>query len=379
VNRWRAPASRFEVGVTFAGPETVVLVIGDVDVVTAPELGALLDGVINRHRQQVVLDLSRCTFLDASGLGVMVRAVSRLRLRFMDGTLTLRSPSPMVRRILHVTGVDASVLLEEPEAGRRLGREQLLRTAPSGAAIPTDEPFTAMRQLSAIPADDDVVDSALRLVVTLATRAVRGADGVSVSLNRHGLLSTVAASDQTILDMDAGQYATGQGPCVDASIEGRWFHAASLDEENRWPAFVPVAQTLGIRAILSNPLVAGDRSVGALNIYSRTAGTFEDQDQQLAAEFAAQASTVLTAAAVEVTDEQLARGLVDALRSREVIAQAQGILMKRAGMDAHEGYAFLRDFSRRTNRPIRQLAEEMVTFTLGPELGGREIIEMHVD
>ncbi len=246
-------------------------------------------------------------------------------------------------------------------------------------AIAADTALSAMRQLTAIPADEQVVDSALRLVVALAKTTVPHADGVSVSLSRHGQLSTVAASDQTILDMDGGQYATGQGPCVDASVEGRWFHAASLDEETRWPAFVPLAQTLGINAILSNPLVAGDRSVGALNIYSRTAGAFRAQDQRLAAVFATEASTVLTEAGVQVTDEQLALGLAEALRSREVIAQAQGILMKRRGLDAAEGYAFLRDFSRKTNRPLRELAEEMVTFTLGPELGGREIIEMHVD
>jgi AmiR/NasT family two-component response regulator len=53
--------------------------------------------------------------------------------------------------------------------------------------------------------------------------------------------------------------------------------------------------------------------------------------------------------------------------------------MKRDGLDADAAHAFLRDFSRTTNRPIRQLAEEMITFTLGPELGGQEIIEMHVD
>ncbi len=379
LNETDGPTNRFEVGISFTGPDTVVLVVGAVDIATAPELGAILDAVINRQREDVVLDLSRCEFLDASGLGIMVRAVSRLRLRYSEGTLTLRSSSPMVRRMLSVTGVDQLVVLEVPDPNPRLGREQLMRKTRPSVAISADTAVTKLRQITAIPADDSIVDSALRLVVALTKVTVPGADGVSVSLSRHGQLSTVAASDQTILDMDADQYSTGQGPCVDASIEGRWFHATDLEEETRWPAFIPLAQTLGINAILSNPLVAGDHSVGALNIYSRTAGAFRDKDQQLAAIFASEASTVLTDAGVETTDEQLALGLTDALRSREVIAQAQGILMKRDGLDADGAHAFLRDFSRKTNRPIRQLAEEMVTFTLGPELGGREIIEMHVD
>src|ERR1700682_822893 len=102
----------------------------------------------------------------------------------------------------------------------------------------------------------------------------RVSEGISVSLQRNEVLSTVAASDQTILEMDADQYATGEGPCVDASVEGRWFHVESLEREERWPAFAPKARQLGIRAILSSPLVVEDRPIGALNIYSRTTGAF---------------------------------------------------------------------------------------------------------
>ena len=133
-------------------------------------------------------------------------------------------------------------------------------------------------------------------MVALARATVGGADGVSVSLRRHGHLATVAASDQTISDMDASQYATGEGPCVDASVKGRWFHAESLDTETRWPAFTPRAQALGINAILSSPLLVEDRPVGALNIYSRTAMAFAPKDQELASVFAAEASLVLTSA-----------------------------------------------------------------------------------
>jgi hypothetical protein len=57
-----------------------------------------------------------------------------------------------------------------------------------------------------------VIDGALGLVVELTLSCIGGADGVSVSLLRHGVLSTVAASDQTIMAMDADQYATGEGP-----------------------------------------------------------------------------------------------------------------------------------------------------------------------
>jgi hypothetical protein len=110
--------------------------------------------------------------------------------------------------------------------------------------------------VASLASDSGVVDGALRLVVALARAAVGGADGVSVSLRRHGHLTTVAASDRTIEEMDASQYATGQGPCVDASLEGQRFYSEALDVEQRWPSFTPRARALGINAILSSPLLA---------------------------------------------------------------------------------------------------------------------------
>lgn len=359
----------FEIGVSYSGPQVVVSVHGEVDLSTATELGDIVNAVIDGRHRGVVLNLTNCTFLDASGLGVMAAAARRLRLLPLSQALTVRSASAMVKRIMAITGLDQIVTIEElPLPVTHLAREQDSPAMGKGVSIDAEAMAYRLRQVTAIPADRDVVDGALRLVVALARAALEGADGVSISLSRYGALSTVAASDQTILDMDADQYATGEGPCVDASIEGRWFHAESLDAETRWPAFVPKAKTLGINAILSNPLLAGDQPVGALNIYSNRSGAFNVKDQNLAAVFAAEASTVLTNAGAGVTDEALARRLAEALHSREIISQAQGVLMKRDGVPAEAAYALLRQFSRTSNRPIRDLAEETVALSLGPEL-----------
>lgn len=90
------------------------------------------------------------------------------------------------------------------------------------------------------------------------------------------------------------QKAGVRSPRVDASVQGRWFHAQDLDIETRWPAFTPRARTLGIHAILSSSLIARDQPVGALNIYSRTAVAFAPKDQEPAAVFASEASTIST-------------------------------------------------------------------------------------
>jgi len=163
--------------------------------------------------------------------------------------------------------------------------------------------------------------------------------------------------------MDVHQYATGEGPCVDASVQGRWFHAQDLGTETRWPAFTPRAQTLGINAILSSPLIARDQPVGALNIYSRTAVAFAPKDQELAAAFASEASTILTVAGLDVSDDELAVRLQQAQRARQTIALAQGAIMEREGIDEDEAYTRLREFSERSWRPLRERAEDVVAGT----------------
>jgi hypothetical protein len=220
------------------------------------------------------------------------------------------------------------------------------------------------------PVDSDLIDGALRLVVELAHDTVGGADGVSVSLRRHGVLSTVAASNQTVLEMDAQQYATGEGPCVEASIEGRRYLTESLEHEERWPEFTPRARALGINAILSTPLLTQKRPVGALNIYSRTTSAFAARDQKLAAKFAAEASTILTDSGVDLSDEERSERIQKALRSRELIAQAQGVIMERHGVTEHDAYKALRIYSQRTGRSLRDRAQDVTESTVrgGPNL-----------
>jgi len=352
--------------------QAVLAVFGEIDVANAPELDALLEAVTLGAHVRVVLDLAELSFIDAAGLRVIADRAGRFEL--LGGSLTIRSPSAMVLRLLDITGWSEQVRVESPRpVSIRLGPEQRVDAseAPVRAAI-----YDQLKMITAISCDDEVVDRALNLVVALAGATVGGADGVSVSLRRHGRLSTVAASDQTILDMDAIQYATGEGPCVDASVEGRWFHIESLEEEHRWPSFTPGAQGLGINAILSSPLLPRGTAVGALNIYSRRTGAFGPNDQRLASTIATEASVILSHAELDATDEQMVNRFQEALRTREVIAQAQGVIMERDGVSEDDSFDALRQFSVWNGRPLFERAHEVVASTwrplphLGPEPPG---------
>lgn len=361
----------FSLSLDAARSEAVVSMRGALDDAALIELVGLFDTEIARGYTAIVLDLVAVDSLTQTGPDVITAAAQRLA--DQGRHLTIRSPSTAIESRLVAAGLGELLVEEEFELmpGRPGDPSTVVVQVPDNTDLHRSGRFA--ERAGAIPTDTDLVDATLRLVVELARTTVTGADGVSVSLRRHGQLATVAASDQLILEMDADQYATGEGPCVDASIKGRRFHAQSLDDEDRWPDFTPKARALGIQAILSSPLVAHRRPVGALNIYSLQPRAFGNDDQSLAMRFATEVSAVLTDAGVDVSDDRRSERFQASLRAREVIAQAQGVIMDRQGITEEEAYTVLRVHSQRSGLSLRARAEEVIGSTRPghPPLGSR--------
>ena len=120
---------------------------------------------------------------------------------------------------------------------------------------------------------------------------------------------------------------------------------------------------MGISAILSSPLLSHDHPVGALNIYSCTATAFAAQEQELAARVRHRGSAILTAVGCRRTDDQMASRVHRALRIREIIAEAQGVIMEREDIGEKEAFDVLRRSSRLSGKPIREGAKDVVDST----------------
>jgi GAF domain-containing protein len=257
------------------------------------------------------------------------------------------------------------VSIPDPGAAS-LGPEQQSGDRSFPVRSPPVDFVSELRHIGGVAVGHEMVDAVLRLVTTLASATVDGADGVSVSLQRHGRMTTVASSNETVLRMDGHQYETGQGPCLAAAAEGHWFHVESLAGERRWPAFIPRAIDEGIASILSTPLLVADRPLGALNIYSGRDHAFGADQQELAALFATQVSGILADAGADTTDEEMAARITDALDARAVIARAQGVLMAREGITGEAATATLFRSARMAEVTVRQLADEIVASTAVP-------------
>ena len=320
------------------GGLAVVSLVGEVDISTVAQLRALVDEAISVGAPRVVVHLAEVRFLDAGGLAVFAAAAERLRTT--GGELAVRGASPAIYRLFEVTGLSEPLHVDRPTA--------------SGALL------RGLAGVAAIPRSRDVLDAALKLVVTMAQAVVQGADGVSITLPRNGRFGTVAASNDVVLEMDHDQYDTGEGPCLDAAIQGERFHIDSLGDESRWPAFIPRARARGIESILSTPLISADRPIGALNVYSRTVGAFAVHEKEWADQFAAEAAAVVATARLDESVHGLSAQIRAALHSREVIALAQGMVMQRDGVAPAVAHATLMETSRSTGRRLRDVSDDLV-------------------
>ena len=97
-----------DVTVELSGDTATLAVTGDVDIVSAP---SLREQLLRIDARNVVVDLAGVTFIDSSGLGVLVAALKRAR--EAGGELTLRSPSRPTRKVLDITGLSQLVTIED--------------------------------------------------------------------------------------------------------------------------------------------------------------------------------------------------------------------------------------------------------------------------
>lgn len=81
----------------------VLRVDGEIDLYTAPLLRERLVDLLAAGVKHVVIDTSGVTFLDASGLGVLVGGLKRLRAH--GGSLALVSDQDRIVRLLRLTGL----------------------------------------------------------------------------------------------------------------------------------------------------------------------------------------------------------------------------------------------------------------------------------
>jgi GAF domain-containing protein len=196
-------------------------------------------------------------------------------------------------------------------------------------------------------------EAALREVIDMAVES-GPCDAASITVvDGDRRLATLAWSDDRTLKADQLQYQFGQGPCVDAVWTDRMFPVPDLVGDGRWPDWASAAAGLGMGAVLSVRLFT-DHTLGSINLYAAQARDYDDADVEAARVIAAHASVVLAYARAE-------QNLWRAIDTRNIIGQAQGILMERYRLTAASAFEVLRRCSQQQNVKVAVLAEQLAT------------------
>jgi GAF domain-containing protein len=166
----------------------------------------------------------------------------------------------------------------------------------------------------------------LESVVAIARGTVPNCDAAGITLLVEGQPTTGAASDHLAVEIDLVQYETGQGPCLASIDQGRPIRIDILERDSRFSRIAPGALALDINSVLSLPLRAGERVVGALNLYSHRTNAFDDRAEQVAQPLAHHAAEVIARSPLYAYALDMVDGLVESLESQAIIAQAIGVL-----------------------------------------------------
>lgn len=196
--------------------------------------------------------------------------------------------------------------------------------------------------------------------------------GVGLALmNEDRPSGTVAVSDGTAREMEDLQFATGEGPCVDASRSGRPVLQPDLQRTAtaRWPGFGPEALAAGIRAIFAFPLQVGVIRIGVLDLYRDRPGALDDPQLADALAFADAALLVL----LHLQDQSGRHGdpgaLTAAMDSRAEVHQATGMVSVQLAVSMAEALLRLRARAYAEGRPVSAVSGDVVARRIRFDLG----------
>lgn len=209
-----------------------------------------------------------------------------------------------------------------------------------------------------LAASEQEITRAVLAAVPGATHA-----GLTV-LTGDGRLFSAAPSGEIVARLDQAQAALHEGPCfgVDDGAGSSGVAAApvratemvlEVQEGGRWPRFGLEALRNGIRSVVSVLVVCGPVESVALSLYATRPGAFGASAEAATKVLVGRAAAVRRASA-HSTRQALA------LHDRDVIGQAEGILMQRHRISADTAYAKLVDAADAADIALQDVARWLV-------------------
>ncbi len=126
-------------------------------------------------------------------------------------------------------------------------------------------------------------------------------------------------------------------------------------------------------AFLSVPLVAGGEVIGVINVHHRAPHQHSAEEIALLTFIGEQLGGAIARARLGEENQRLQEATLEMkrqLETRKLVERAKGILEQKLHLTEEEAYLQLRNESRRQRRPMRDLAEEIISRESTPRSNG---------
>lgn len=208
---------------------------------------------------------------------------------------------------------------------------------------------------------DRTVEAVLALLTSTALQAVPASCGAGITLvEPDGGPASAAATDALVAAADAVEYRLAEGPCLTSFLTRRTVRVDDATTDGRWPRWSPAVVELGVRSVLSAPMVAGDAPVGALKLYARDAAAFTEHDETTVNLFAAQSALLAASARTYRDAGRLDHDVRTLLARRDTLQRATGLLTGRDGLTEPAATALLAAQAERERTGVHQVASRLL-------------------
>lgn len=228
--------------------------------------------------------------------------------------------------------------------------------------MPTPVPpelLTTFRALSEVVYAGESFESISESLCQAAVRLIDGCDHASLMLRRNGQNYTSASSDEVARHCDGLERELDQGPCIDAldDDEPDAHLASDLTTGSKWPELAArlLAET-PVRGMAGFRLRQDGAKVGALNVFSDTAGSLTAHSLDQAVMLTAFASVAMSA----LSRGEEASTLRQGLQSNREIGKAVGLLMATHGIGDDQAFKMLSKVSQDMNLKVAEVAAQVI-------------------
>jgi hypothetical protein len=226
------------------------------------------------------------------------------------------------------------------------------------SSVPLDQAAVAFHQLAQLVYQGESFSGIYDEICRIAVQVVPGCDHACITTISAGRSPTLeATTDDVAALIDRTEWEVREGPCVDAILTDRFDCDPDITRNPTWPRLADrvLAQT-PVRGMVGYRISAGPQKVGALNLFSDTAGALTQEGAEVGAILASFASVAITAAREKTGAQNLLEGLIN---NRE-IGKAVGVLMVTEGITDAEAFEKLRTASNHLNVRLAEVARRVV-------------------